>query len=307
MNAPAPVLTATLPRRRVRTATIVQFLALACIWGSTWIVIKSQIAAPVPPAWSATYRFVIAGACLAGLSLALGRGLRLSRFGHLVAVGVGALQFGLNFNLVYAAERHVASGLVALVFALIVVPNTVLARLFLGAAVRPSFVAGSVLGLGGVALLVGRDLGLNGAGAMLGLGLAVAAVLVASAANVIQAGGRVRALPLEPLIAFTMVYGAAWMAVWAWATAGPPVFSAAPAYLGGLAYLAVVASALAFRLYYALIREIGPARAAYVNVIVPVLALALSTVFEGFAWGPREAVGAALAFAGLVIALRGRG
>ena len=306
MNAP-PALTPVVPRRRLRAATVLQFLLLACIWGSTWIVIKGQLASPVPAAWSAAYRFGIAGLCVAALSIVLGRGLRLSRFGHGIAAIAGLFQFALNFNLVYAAERHVASGLVALIFALIVVPNTVLARVFLGARVRPSFVVGSLIGLGGVAVLVGRDLDLNGAETALGLALAVAAVLAASAANVVQASGRVRALPLEPLIACSMLYGATTMAAWAWATTGAPVVTAAPAYLGGLAYLAVIASALAFRLYYALIREIGPARAAYVNVIVPVLALTLSTVFEGFAWGPREAIGAVLALIGLVVALRGRG
>ena len=80
-----------------------------------------------------------------------------------------------------------------------------------------------------------------------------------------------------------------------------------PGYLAGLAYLAVAASAVAFSLYFAMIREVGPGKAAYSGVIVPVVAMALSTVFEGYVWTPMAAAGGALAIAGLVVALRSRG
>ena len=305
MNAPHPPITAAPQRRRVRAGTVAQFVTLACIWGSTWIVIKGQLGL-VPVAWSVSYRFLTAGIAMAVLTVLLGKRLRLPPGGHALALLVAALQFALNFNLVYEAERHVTSGLVALIFALIVVPNTVLARVFLGQRIAPMFIAGSVLGIAGVALLVGRDIDMKGPEVALGLMLGATAVLCASAGNVLQATGRARALTLEPLLAFTMVYGGLMAAAYAWATTGGPVVEPRFTYLGGIAYLAIVASALAFRLYYALIRDIGPARAGYVNVVVPVVAMSLSTVFEGFVWTGQAAFGAVLTLAGLVIALRSR-
>ena len=140
----------------------------------------------------------------------------------------------------------------------------------------------------------------------IGLALAAGAVLGASVANVIQGSARARALPLEGLIAEAMLYGGLLSAAWAWASSGPPVVELRWTYAAGVTYLAVVASALAFRLYYALIREIGPARAGYVNVVVPVVAMTLSTVFEGFVWTWGAGLGVVLALSGLVVALRSR-
>jgi len=305
VNAPHPAIVAAPQRRRVRPATVVQFITLSLIWGSTWLVIKGQLGT-VPVAWSVSYRFLGAGVAMLLLCLVLRRRLWLPPAGHGIALLVALVQFALNFNLVYEAERYVTSGLVALIFALIVVPNTLLARVFLGQRIAPLFVVGGALGIAGVALLVGRDLDLRGPGVATGLVLGAVAVLCASVGNVLQATRTARALPLEPLLAVTMLYGGLMAGGWAWLSAGPPVFEPRLTYAAGLAYLAVAASALAFRLYYALIREIGPARAAYVNVVVPVVAMSLSTLFEEFAWTGTAALGAALTLTGLVIALRSR-
>jgi drug/metabolite transporter (DMT)-like permease len=89
-------------------------------------------------------------------------------------------------------------------------------------------------------------------------------------------------------------------------SAGPPQINLSPLYLGGLLYLALVASVLAFSLYYRLLRNIGPGPAAYTSVLIPVLAMALSTAFESYVWSPLAIAGAALAIAGMVLALSGR-
>ena len=304
MNAPALGLAPS--TRRVRPATIAQFTILSCIWGSTWLVIKGQIGV-VPVAWSVSYRFLIAGTAVTLLCLALRKPLRLPLAAHGLALLTAVMQFGLNFNLVYQSERYLTSGLVALIFALIVVPNTVFARVFLGTPISGRFVVGSALGIAGVGLLVGRDLDLDGAVVAIGLALAIGGMLSASAANVLQASPGIRALPLEPFLAATLTYGGLLTAAFAFATTGLPRFDPRAEYLAGVLYLGLVASALAFRLYYALIRDIGPPRAGYVNVIVPLVAMTLSTVFEGFVWTPRAVAGCVLAMVGLVVALRSRG
>ena len=305
MNAPVRDIVAAPQRRRVRPTVIAQFAALSVIWGSTWLVIKNQIGI-VPIEWSVSYRFLIAGAVMALLCVVLRKSLVLPRAGHGLALAIALTQFTLNFNLVYRAEVYLTSGLVALMFSLIVVPNTVLARIFLRQRIAPGFVVGSVVGIGGVALLVGRDLDLTGSDVGFGLVLAGIAVLCASVGNVLQATSRARALPLEGLLAWSLIYGGLLTAAVAWTAAGPPVFDMRPGYVAGVLYLAFIATTLAFRLYYAMIREIGPARSAYVNVVVPLVAMTLSTVFEGFIWTWSAALGGILALIGLVIALRSR-
>lgn len=246
---------------------------------------------------------------MVGVCLATGKRLRLSPLGHLFALAVGGLQFCLNFNLVYRAEAHLTSGLVALTFALLIVPNTVLSAIFLGARVTPRFAIGGGLGIAGLALVFARDIfapGADGGEIALGIALAATAVLCAGVANVMQASMTGRAQPLEGGLAWAMFYGTAINASFAWWVAGPPVFDASPLYIAGVLYLGVVASAVAFSLYYVLIREMGAGKAAYTSVIIPLVAMTLSTVFEGYRWSALAIAGAVLALIGLVVALRSR-
>ena len=284
----------------------VEFGVVTAIWGGTWLVIKGQLGT-VPPLWSVAYRFILASIVLAAVALATGRWRRPTLAAHGFALVVGLAQFVLNFNLVYAAETRLASGVVALVFALLVVPNTLLAAIFLKTKITGRFVSGAGLGVGGLLLLFGDDLAAPSwhKGAGIGLALVCGAVLCASVANVLQAGRLARALPPLPTLALAMAYGATIDTAVA-AAGGPPVWDPRPEYWLGLAYLALAASVVAFPVYYRLIRRIGPGPAAYSSVVVPVIALGLSTLFEGFRWTLGSAAGAALALTGLVIALGGR-
>jgi drug/metabolite transporter (DMT)-like permease len=287
---------------------LIPFLLITLIWSSTWIVIKDQLGT-VPPTWSVTYRFVIAAAAMFAWAAASGATLRIGRRGHVLAALFGIPQFCLNFNFVYAAEHHVTSGLVATVFALLMVPNSALAWLFLKQRATWGFVAGSAIACVGVALLFVQEIRASPASTdqvLLGIGLTLLGVLSASAANILQASRGVKIMPLATLLAWGMVYGILANALLACIVAGPPVIEARPAYWLGLIYLGLFASALAFPLYFAVMRAVGPGKAAYSSVLVPILAMVLSTAFEGYRWSTLALAGGAIAFTGLVIALRSR-
>lgn len=284
------------------------FLLITLIWGSTWIVIKDQLG-PVPPPWSVTYRFVIAAAAMFAYARASGVPLGIGRRGHLLAATFGIPQFFLNFNFVYAAEHHVTSGLVAMVFAMLMVPNSALAWIFLKQKVTGRFALGSAIALGGVALLFVQEMRSSATepGAVLvGIGLTVAGVLSASVANIMQASQRLRERPIASMVAWGMVYGVAANALFASIVYGPPVVEARPGYWIGLVYLGLFASALAFTLYFGIIRAIGPGKAAYSSLIVPIIAMALSTLFEDYHWSPLAIAGGGLAMGGMAIALRAK-
>ena len=85
-----------------------------------------------------TYRFVIAASAMMLLAKVQGQSLRLGRDGFIAALVIGVTQFCLNFNSVYLAERHITSGLVATFFALLLIPNAILARIFLGHQCMPA-------------------------------------------------------------------------------------------------------------------------------------------------------------------------
>ena len=89
----------------------------------------------------------------------------------------------------------------------------------------------------------------------------------------------------------------------AWSVSGPPVVEARAGYWLGLLYLSLFASALAFSLYFPVVRRIGPAKAAYSSAIVPIIAMTFSTYIEGFQWTPMTIAGSLLALGGMIGAL----
>nr|WP_208411883.1 EamA family transporter [Sphingomonas naasensis] len=284
------------------------FLVVTLIWGSTWIVIRDQLSV-VPPSWSVTYRFTVAGVVMLGWALLRREPLGLDLRGWAFAIALGFAQFVLNFNFVYRAEQHITSGVVAIVYALLLVPNALLARAFLGQRMGRQLLVGSAVAMAGVALLFVHEARLSDAGpeqALLGIGIALLGVLSASVANVMQATQTAKAYPMAATLGWAMLGGAAIDAVWAWTTVGPPMIEPRWGYIAGTLYLGIFGSALAFTIYFQLIRVIGPAKAAYTSVLIPVIAMLLSTLFEGYRWSLLAGGGAALVVVGLVLALKAR-
>lgn len=290
-----------------RAGTIIAFLIVSVVWGSTWLVIKDQISV-VPPAWTITWRFVMAGVAMVVLALVRGEPLRLPPGGQAMAVLVGVTQFVANYQFVYHAEGYLTSGLVAVLFALLMVPNALLSARFLGTRITPRFLAGSIVAVSGIGLLLLHELHLAtiAGNVWLGAALSFAGLLCASCANVAQAAPRARACAPVPFLAWAMLWGVMVNSVWALLTVGPPVFDPRPAYWGGVAYLAVLGSVLPFPLYFRLIRDIGAGNAAYTSVVTPIIAMILSTLFEGYRWSLLAVAGSVLAMIGLLIALGAR-
>lgn len=283
------------------------FALVALIWGSTWLVIKDQIGS-VPASWSVTWRFTVAAAGVLVLALARRESLRLDRRGHRLAMLLGLLQFVCNFQFVYRAEQHITSGIVAVLFALLLVPNALFARIFLGQPLTRGFLAGSAIAIAGIALLLLHEVRTAPVGdeALLGVLFAFCGILSASSANVLQASETARTRPMLAVLFWAMAWGVAIDAAFAWTVYGPPRIDMRPGYLLGIAYLGVMGSVVTFPLYFQLVRELGPGRAAYNGVLVPVVAMLLSTQFEGYRWSALAVAGAVLAIAGLIVALRAR-
>ena len=290
-----------------RRRGIFAFVITTLVWGSTWLVIKGQLG-PVPVGWSVTWRFVLACAAMFLLAALRRERLALGPRSLGFAAVVGFFQFCANFQLVYQAERYLTSGLVAVIFALLIVPNAVFGHLFIGTAVSRRFVFGSAIAMAGIALLVLHEYRIApiGGSVLLGLILTFGAILCASIANVLQSGQTAREQSVVVLLAWAMLIGAASNAAYAWATQGPPAIDWSARYLLGVGYLGLVGSVLTFPLYSILLRDWGPGRAAYNGVLIPVVAMALSTLFEGYHWTALALGGALVVVAGLLVALGSR-
>src|SRR3982751_5471389 len=247
-----------------RTVTL-PFIVFTAIWGSTWIVIRGQLGI-VPAQWSVTYRFVIAAIAMAALAYWKGESLRLGNKGLLAAIFLGFTQFCINFDAVYLAERHITSGVVATVFALLLIPSSLMGWAFLGQRPSARFAWSSLVAVSGIALLFVHEIRAHSASAgqiVTGIGLTLVGMLGASFANVLQARPEIRRFPLFAMLAWSMAAGALIDATVALALTGPPTFDPRLQYWAGLLYLAFAASVLTFSFYYPVVRKIGPAKAAY--------------------------------------------
>ena len=286
---------------------LIPFMLTGPIWGSTWFVITGQIA-DVPAAWGVFYRFMLATPALFMLAVVMGNRLKLNRAEHLLALGVGIAQFSGNFLFVYHSEQHITSGIVAVMFALLMVPNAIFARVFIGEQVQGGFIGGSLVAIVGVALLLVHEWNAAPLGGNVGLGilLAIGGMIAASLANVVQANPTGRGVPMVSLLSWAMLYGTAFDLVYALATEGAPVVPTGWQFWAGTAYLAIIGSVVTFPLHYNLVREIGAGKTAYNAIVTVCVAMLLSTLFEGFKWDALSAGGMALALLGMGLALRAR-
>ncbi|MBD2843347.1 DMT family transporter [Erythrobacter rubeus] len=290
---------------------ILPFILTGAIWGSTWFVITGQIDG-VPAAWSVFYRFALATPALFLVAYLMKRRLTLTRPEHLLAAFVGIFQFSGNFLFVYHAELYVTSGIVAMMFGLLMVPNAIFARIFLGERAQGRFFVGSMIAIIGVSFLLvhewraNPDAGVIGGNVALGIVLAMLGILAASIANVIQANPTGRAVPMVSLLAWAMLYGTVFDLGFAALTAGPPPLPSSPGYWAGIVYLALIGSVVTFPLHYNLVREIGAGRTAYNSILTISVAMLISTLFEDYRWTALTAGGMVLAVVGMGIALRAK-
>lgn len=284
----------------------IPFALVTLIWGSTWIVIRDQIGS-VPPSWSVTHRFAVAAIAMFCIAAWRREPLWLDRRAMAFAVLLGLAQFGFNFNFVYRAEAYITSGLVAVLFALLIVPNSLLGRLFLGTPLDRRFLLGGSIAMAGIAMMIVHEVEISGRGAaavITGTALTLAGVMCASVANVMQGSDIARRQPMLTMIAWAMLFGTIADAVFAWATVGPPVWEARAGYWIGVFYLGVIGSAVTFPLYFGIIRAVGPGPAAWSSVLIPIIAMGFSTLLEGYRWAPLSVAGGFIALIGMVVALR---
>jgi drug/metabolite transporter (DMT)-like permease len=280
------------------------YIVTVAIWGSSWLAITYQLGTVAPEA-SIIYRFLLAAAILMGWCILRGLRLRFSLKEHLFMGLQGVLLFSINYVIFYFATMHLTSGLVAVAFSTIVIMNIGFGALLLGMPIRPRVALAALLGLGGLVLVFWSDIAAFnlGSGGLTGLGLSLIATASASLGNVTSARNQRAGIPVIEGNAFGMVYGALFTFFIALGRGVPFTFDFRPAYLISLFYLALFATVIGFGSYLTLLGRIGADRAAYVSVVFPLVALALSTLFEGFQWTTPAVAGVALILIGNLLVL----
>ncbi len=281
------------------------YAATVFLWGVSWIGIKAQLGV-VAPEMSVLWRFVLATLIMWGWVLGTGKPVRFPAGDHFRFAVVGCFLFSFNFISFYYGGLSVPSGLLSVVFSLASIFNLVLGFVIFRQKVEPRVALGGLIGFAGIGLLFWPQIagaGFNAA-ALWGLGLCVLGTLFFCSGNMMSAVVQRRGVPLLSANAWAMTYGCVVLLGLNLVRGNAFIIEPTFKYLGSLVYLAIGASVLAFACYLTLLRRLGAARAGYSTVLFPIVALAVSTVLEGYQWTPLAVTGVACALLGNILVLR---
>ncbi len=277
------------------------------VWGTSWLALKFQLGV-VAPEISVFWRFLAAAGLMLVWLAVSGKPWRFPPALHLRFAAIGACLFCLNFFFFYVGGQVLPSGLLAVVFSTASVINLFLAAAFLGAPLSRRSLLAAMIGVVGILCLfwpevVGTDFNWD---ALVALLFCLAGATVFSVGNILSVGLQKHRIPLVSSTTFGMIYGAGFMALLGLLRGQEFIIEPTARYLLSLAYLAVFASVVAFGCYLTLLGRIGAGRAGYATVMFPIVALAISSVAEGYSWTWIAALGVALALSGNLLILTGK-
>ncbi|MBU2914195.1 MULTISPECIES: DMT family transporter [Reichenbachiella] len=277
----------------------------ALIWGSTWFVITFQLGV-VDPLISVVYRYVLAGVIMMLYCWIQKLPMRFSGRQHFFMALQGAFLFGINYWMAYKAEEYIPSGLMAVAFSTIVFANSILGYLLMGKPINRGVIIGALFGLTGTLLIFSREFFSMAFSDQIlwGAGIAMGSVLLASLGNLASARNTAAGVPVIQANAYSMVYGAGMMALLGLALGKEFVFVWTTQYVLSLLYLSIFGSIIAFGFYLTLVGKIGADKAAYALVVIPIISIVLSTLFEGYQFTAYSFGGIALIILGNLFALR---
>jgi drug/metabolite transporter (DMT)-like permease len=172
-------------------------------------------------------------------------------------------------------------------------------RLFMGQAVAWRAFWGGILGLFGICIVFWHELSaFTATRGLIGLIMALAGAYLASVGNVVGARNARTGLPVTQANLYGMAYGSLLTLAIHFGSGGELVMDWSMGYLVPMLYLTVFGSVVAFGCYMLLIGRIGAEYAAYVTLLMPIIALLLSTIFEDFLWTVNIVVGVVIVLIG---------
>lgn len=285
--------------------TAQQFLVATLIWGTTWIAITFQLGNVAPEA-SVAYRFLLAGTVLFLWAHFKGESLRISRRQHGWMALLG-LFYAVNYAFIYRAEMQISSGLVAVAGSAMLFFNIMLSRWLFGSPISRELSIGAGLGVAGIVLVFWPEVAaFSGRDGTLGVAFALIGSFGAACANQVAMRNAKEGLPVLTTNAWWMLWCAGFMFIAVPLSGAEFGFEWSAGYLLSLLYLALFGSVIAFSCYIALVGKIGAARASYIAVLTPIVALIISTFFEDMQWHLSSVAGVLLIGLGQFLILHGR-
>ncbi|MBT6257077.1 MAG: DMT family transporter [Alphaproteobacteria bacterium] len=272
---------------------------IAFAWSTSWLPLKWQLGI-VAPEVSIFWRFLAAGTLMMCFAIWRGENLRLPFAIHIRIAVLSLFLFSCNFTMFYYGGLGVSSGLLAVVFStaslMVLIIKSSIDREW------PEFqlVIAVIFGISGVSLIFLPEFG-NGHAPLISLVFCLIGTLIFSLGNILS--GRLQSKKISVITAnsWGMLYGAAFLAMISLLRGHSFMILPTWKYLGGLAWLSIISTVVAFTCYLTLVGRIGPGRASYITVIFPVMALFISQRAEAYEWTVFSVIGLILVIAGNTI------
>tara|TARA_B100000780_G_scaffold34279_1_gene21399 strand:- start:4050 stop:4931 length:882 start_codon:yes stop_codon:yes gene_type:complete len=259
-------------------------ITLFC-WSPTWYVIKFQLGY-VDPLISVFYRFLAASIIIFIYLLIKKKKLKFSLNHHLWFLLFGTCLYSINYVFFYLSNVYLISAFPAVVFSTVVLMNILGEAFYFKKKPSLKTLIGATIGMLGIIIIFNNEI-LNfdlENGTHIGLFLALIGTFCASTGNMVYQRNLNNNFPLMQTLAYAMLYGSLITFSITQIKGTELLFEYSFDYIASLAYLTIIGSIFAFIFYLKLLENVGPGRAGYVGVVMPVLALLISTIFENLEW-----------------------
>ncbi|WP_218048711.1 DMT family transporter [Curvivirga aplysinae] len=280
----------------------VLYLSTILIWGTTWLAIAFQIG-EVAVEVSVFYRFALAAICQIIVLILLKKLNWVPFRQHGWMMIQGLLLFCVNFLFFYNATKYIPSGFVSVVFSMATIFNLLNGFVVLRRMPPMQSVIGALIGVCGIIMIFWPDLTTGDwrGDRIIGLALATAGTFCFSLGNLVSQHQQKQGRNVLTANSYALVYGSSALLAWCMVNGYEFNLELTGKYLGSLFYLATIGTIVGFGCYLALVGRIGPDRAAYCTVLFPIVALTLSTIFEGYEWTILSISGVMITLLGNVI------
>ena len=283
---------------------LVLFISTLICWSPTWYLIKFQFGI-VDPLISIFYRFFISSFIVFIFLIIFKKKLLFNLHQHFWFFVLGITLFSLNYIFFYIANTYLISGIVTIAFSTILIMNIVGERIYFNIKSSKQTLFAAGFGIIGILIIFEKEL-LNFQledKTHIGIVLSFIATFWASTGNLIHQKNAKDNIPFIQSIAYGMLYGSIFTLIVAKFRGAEIIFDNSVSYILSLLYLSIIGSVVAFYLYLKLLESIGSARAGYIGVIMPIIALIISTIFEGLQWSYNLIIGLPVLILGCVLIL----
>jgi len=280
------------------------FIATLFCWSPTWYLIKFQLGY-VDPLISVFYRFVTASLIIFIYLAIKKKNLKFSFNHHIWFLFFGTCLYSINYVFFYKSNTYLISAFPAIVFSTVVIMNILGEWFYFKKKPTIKTLLGAAIGMIGIIIIFNEEIfnfSLSN-GTHIGLFLALLGTFCASTGNMIHQRNLNNNFPLIQTIAFAMLYGSLVTLLITQLNNIELLFEFTFRYIVSLAYLSVFGSIFAFIFYLKLLEKVGPGRAGYVGVVMPVIALLISTIFENLEWESDLIIGLPVLIIGAVLVI----